>query len=77
MLLLEKNVMEAFDIQLLESKLRIEPLENGLYRVMEGEHKIGVIYAEADGDQVVWDTQDDLDRDFIQQIGELITEHNM
>lgn len=69
--------MEPFEIQLLEDQYRIEPLENGLYRIMEGEHKLGVIYAEADGDQVAWATQDELNKDFVQQIGELITEHNM
>jgi hypothetical protein len=69
--------MEPFEIQLPESHLRIEPLDNGLYRVMEGEDKLGVIYAEANGDQMVWDSQDTLDKDFVQQIGELITEHNM
>lgn len=69
--------MEPFEIELVEDQFRIEPLENGLYRIMEGEDKIGVIYAEAEGDQVLWATQDKLDHDFIQQIGELITEHNM
>lgn len=69
--------MESFDIQLLESHLRIEPQENGTYRVMEGEEKLGVIYPEPTGDQVIWNTQDELDFDFVQQIGELITEHNM
>lgn len=69
--------MEPFEIQLVEDQFRIEPLENGLYRIMEGEDKIGVIYAEAEGDQVVWATHDELDHDFVQQIGELITEHNM
>ena len=69
--------MEPFEIQLVEDHFTIEPLENGLYRIMEGENKLGVIYAEADGDQVVWETQDELDKDFVQQIGELITEHNM
>jgi hypothetical protein len=69
--------MESFTIKLLESNLTIEPLENGLYRVMDGDTKIGVIYPEAEGDEVVWNTQDDLDNLFVQQIGELITEHNM
>lgn len=69
--------MESFDIQLLESHLRIEPQENGTYRVMEGEEKLGVIYPEPTGDQVIWNTQDELNFDFVQQIGELITEHNM
>lgn len=69
--------MEPFEIQLVADQFRIEPLENGLYRIIEGENKLGVIYAEAEGDQVVWATQDELDHDFVQQIGELITEHNM
>lgn len=69
--------MESFEIQLLESKLTIQPQENGTYRVMEAEEKLGVIYPEALGDQVTWNTQDDMDIDFVQQIGELITEHNM
>nr|WP_068891239.1 hypothetical protein [Pedobacter panaciterrae] len=69
--------MKSFDIQLLESHLTIEPLANGTYRVMEGENKLGVIYPEPTGDQVVWATQDEMEFDFVQQIGELISEHNM
>jgi len=69
--------MNSFDIQLLESHLTIEPQDNGTYRVMEGENKLGVIYPEPMGDQVIWNTQDELNFDFVQQIGELITEHNM
>jgi len=69
--------MEAFEIQLLEDTFTIEPLDNGLYRILEGENKVGVIYADADGDQVIWATQDELDNGFVQQVGELITEHNM
>jgi hypothetical protein len=70
--------MISFEIQLLESHLTIEPQDNGTYRVMEGENKLGVIYPESMGDQVIWNTQDEtLNFDFVQQIGELITEHNM
>lgn len=69
--------MQSFKIQLLESHLTIQPQENGTYRVMEGENKLGVIYPEPAGDQVVWNTLDELEPDFLQQIGELITEHNM
>jgi hypothetical protein len=69
--------MESFEIQLLADRFTIEPLENGLYRIMEGENKIGVIFPEPDGDQVTWTTQDELEQGFVQQIGELITEHNM
>lgn len=69
--------MKPFEIQLLADQFTVEPLENGLYRIMEGEKKLGVIYAEAEDDQVVWNTQDELDHDFVQQVGELIAEHNM
>lgn len=69
--------MESFEIQLLEDRFQIEPLENGFYRIMEGENKLGVVFAEPDGDQVRWTTQDDLEQDFVVQIGELITGHNM
>jgi len=43
--------MESFEIQLLADRFLIEPLENGLYRIMEGENKVGVIFPEPDGDQ--------------------------
>ncbi|WGQ10797.1 hypothetical protein QG516_03905 [Pedobacter gandavensis] len=69
--------MESFEIQLLEDRFKIEPLDNGLYRIIEGKNKLGVIFPEPDGDQVKWATQDDLEDDFVQQIGELITENNM
>ena len=69
--------MESFEIQLLEDRFKIEPLENGLYRILQGENKLGVIFPEPDGDQVKWTTQDELEDGFVQQIGELITEHNM
>ncbi|MEJ2880458.1 hypothetical protein [Pedobacter sp. GR22-6] len=69
--------MESFEIQLLEDRFTIEPLENGLYRILEGEIKVGVIFPEPDGDQVKWTTQDELEDGFVQQVGELITEHNM
>ncbi|MES2456321.1 MAG: hypothetical protein V4594_12300 [Bacteroidota bacterium] len=69
--------MESFEMQLLKDRFTIEPLENGLYRIMEGVNKVGVIFPEPDGDQVKWATQDKLEDGFVQQVGELITEHNM
>ena len=69
--------MESFEIQLLEERFQIEPLENGLYRIMQGENKVGVIFPEPDDDQVKWVTQDELEEGFVRQVGELITEHNM
>jgi hypothetical protein len=64
-------------MQLLQDRFTIERLENGLYRILEREKKLGVIFPEPDGDQVKWTTQDELEDGFVQQIGELITEHNM
>lgn len=69
--------MQSFEINLPESSLRIEPQENGTYRIMESEEKLGVIYPEPMGDQVIWNSMDKMDFDFVQQIGELISEHNM
>ena len=68
--------MELFEIQLLEDRFQIEPLENGLYRIMQGENKVGVIFPEPDDDRVKWVTQDELSEEFVQQVGELITAHN-
>ena len=53
--------MESFEIQLLEDRFKIEPLENGLYRIMEEEDKVGVIFPKPDGDAVKWATQDELE----------------
>lgn len=77
MLLLKFILMESFEIQLLEDRFTIEPLDSGLYRIFKGEEKIGVIFAEASGNEVVWTTQDELEDGFVQQVGELITEHNL
>jgi hypothetical protein len=69
--------MQSFEINLPESSLRIEPQENGTYRIMESEQNLGVIYPEPMGDQVIWNSMDKMDFDFVQQIGELISEHSM
>ena len=69
--------MEKFSIQLLEQTFLIEPQENGTFRIFDGEEKIGVIYPEVEEEGTVWKTMDDLDADFVQQLGELVSEHNM
>jgi hypothetical protein len=69
--------MEKFNIQLLEQTFLIEPQENGTFRIFDGEEKIGVIYPEVEEDGTVWKTMDNLDNDFVQQLGELVSEHNM
>ncbi|WP_129717473.1 hypothetical protein [Pedobacter sp. SYP-B3415] len=75
--LLTLGKTDPFEIQVVEDKLRVEPQNNGTYRIFLGGDKIAVIYAQSAGDQVVWETMDDINPDFLQQIGELITEHNM
>ncbi|RZJ80591.1 MAG: hypothetical protein EOO47_07065 [Flavobacterium sp.] len=69
--------MEKFSIQLVEQTFLIEPQENGTFRIFDGEEKIGVIYPEVEEDGTVWKTMDNLDNDFVQQLGELVSEHNM
>lgn len=68
--------MESFDLQLLEKRITIEPQDNGTYRIMDGLDKLGVIYPEPSDEEVVWSTQDELDADFVQQVGKMITDHN-
>ena len=67
--------METFEIQLVNDKFIIEPQENGTYRIMDGEQKLGVIYPEASENGITWQTMDELTPDFVQQLGELISEH--
>lgn len=69
--------MESFNIELPGSKLTVEPLKGGSYRIMEGSRKLCVVYAEEKNGEVLWFTEDNLNIDFVQQIGELITEHNL
>ena len=69
--------MESFEIQHLANRFNVEPQENGTFRIMEGEEKIGVIYPEPGEDGVTWQTMDDLDQGFVNQLGELISEYNL
>ena len=69
--------MEAFNIQLLDKTYGVEPQENGTFRLIEGEEKIGVVYPEPGDLAVEWRSMDDLEEDFVAQIGELIAEHNL
>ena len=69
--------MENFEIQLVDTTYTIEPQENGTFRVLEGEQKIGVVYPEPGTAGVEWKTMDDIGAEFAAQIGELISEHEM
>ncbi|RZK55160.1 MAG: hypothetical protein EOO91_14630 [Pedobacter sp.] len=69
--------MQSFEIQLLADNYTVEPQENGTFRILDGEEKLGVIYPEPADEGVEWKTMDELDNDFVNQLGELITEHNL
>lgn len=71
------KTMENFEIQLLDKTYGIEPQENGTFRVMEEGEKIGVVYPEPGDLAIEWKSMDGLEDGFVQQIGELISEHNM
>lgn len=69
--------MQTFEIQLPDKTYMIEPQENGTFRVLDGEEKIGVVYPEVDEHGTKWKTMDELEDGFVSQIGELISEHHM
>ncbi|TKC10517.1 hypothetical protein FA048_10050 [Pedobacter polaris] len=69
--------MQTFNIQLLEKQYQVEPQDNGTFRILEGEEKIGVVYPEVGKFGTNWRTMDELEEGFVGQIGELISEHQM
>jgi hypothetical protein len=69
--------MEQFEIQLLDVTYTIEPQDNGTFRILEGEEKVGVVYPESGALGIEWKTMDELEEGFVSQIGELISEHEM
>jgi len=68
--------MENFNITVNNQNFIVEPQENGTYRIMNGEEKTGVIYAEQSDEGTQWKTLDDLEDQFVSQAGKLITQHN-
>ena len=75
----EKNpigAQESFIVNLDNRTLRIEPQENGTYRIFDKEEKVGVIYAEPGERGLQWSTMDQLDDRFVEILGEAIAEHN-
>lgn len=69
--------LEQFDIDTEKGIFTIDPQENGTYRILEKENKIGVIYAEAaPQDGIQWKTMDQLDDRFVSIIGEGITAYH-
>lgn len=72
----ETKSTESFKINTLEGSYDIEPHENGTYRIMDGERKIGVIYPEAGEQGTQWKSMDEIGSRFITMIGEAITSHH-
>lgn len=68
--------MENFNITVNGKEYTIFPQDNGTYRIMSGEEKTGVIYAEPTDDGAEWRTLDELDEQFVNEAGRLITENN-
>ena len=68
--------MENFNINVNNQEFGVEPQENGTYRIMSGEEKIGVIYAEPSDEGTEWRTLDDLEDTFVSAAGKLISEYN-
>jgi hypothetical protein len=73
-----KNIhlpMQTFNIQLQDKNYGVEPQENGTYRILDGEEKIGVVYPEPGTLGVEWKTMDELEPGFVAQLGDLISEN--
>ena len=68
--------MENFEINVNGSTYSVAPQENGTYRILKGEEKIGVIYAEPGENGTDWKTLDDLDTQLVVNLGQAITDHN-
>ncbi|MFD2288906.1 hypothetical protein GJU39_21625 [Pedobacter petrophilus] len=69
--------LEEFSVNTSDGTFGIAPQENGTYRILQGENKIGVIYAEAGEQGVRWRTMDQMGDRFVMMIGEAITAHNL
>jgi len=67
---------EQFNVETEAGIFTVDPQENGTYRILNGEEKIGVIYAEAAEEGTQWRTMDNLEEHFVNTIGEAIHAHN-
>ncbi|MGQ7854479.1 PRC-barrel domain-containing protein [Pedobacter sp. WC2501] len=67
---------ENFYINIDNRAFKIEPQENGIYRIFDNEVKVGAIYAQPGERGVKWATMDQLDDRFVEVLGEAITQHN-
>ncbi len=73
----KREIMEPFKVQLLDTNYDIDPQDNGTFRILEGDQKVGVVYPEPGTLGIEWKTMDELEEGFVDQIGELISEHEL
>lgn len=71
-----KSKYEQFSVQTQEGIFIVEPQENGTYRILDEESKIGVIYAESGPSGTQWRTMDNLQEKFIINLGQAISKYN-
>jgi len=69
--------MEQFEVQLFGATYTIMPQDNRTFLVMEGQQELGTIYPEAGTLGIEWKANDGLEEGFAEQLGELITEHEL
>ncbi len=69
--------METFEVELSDKRFIIEPQNNGTFRILENEVKIGVIYPESEDLKIGWKTMDNLEQEFVDQLGESISSYQL
>ena len=55
--------------------LTVYPLEDGTYKVYKQSRKIAHLFAALEDDQIVWDSDDWIDADYITEMGKKIEEY--
>lgn len=69
--------MTPFKVILEDKTYFIEPQRNGTFSVIAEQEKIGTIYPTSGNLDIEWKTSDQLDDQFVSQMGELIADHQL
>jgi len=67
----------TYNLHLPALDLTIEPQENGHFQILEGDHKVGSIYAKLKGTKLEWRSEEPLSMQFVNEMGALIQEHRL
>lgn len=67
--------IDPYAILLHGVKLTIYPQEDGGYKVYKGSNLLADLYPEVTESGTTWETSDWIDQDYVEQIGELIHDH--